>query len=117
TQVRGIRRLIAHEHYNNITQKNDIALLELDQPVHCSDYVQLACVPYAWLKVSELTNCYISGWGSTTAESAEPTDVLQEAKVRLINVRLCNSTRWYRGAIHRHNLCAGYPKGGIDTCQ
>ncbi|KAM6230434.1 acrosin-like [Porphyrio hochstetteri] len=116
-QVRGIRRLIVHEHYNTITQKNDIALLELDQPVHCSDYIQLACVPDAWLKVSELTNCYVSGWGSTTANSAEPTDVLQEAKVRLIDVQLCNSSRWYRGAIHSHNLCAGYRKGGIDTCQ
>ncbi|KAM6230443.1 acrosin-like [Porphyrio hochstetteri] len=116
-QVRGIRRLIVHEHYNSITQKNDIALLELDQPVQCSDYIQLACVPDASLRVSELSNCYVSGWGSTTARSAESTDVLQEAKVRLIDVRLCNSSRWYRGAIHSHNLCAGYPQGGIDTCQ
>ncbi|XP_026703711.1 acrosin-like, partial [Athene cunicularia] len=46
-----------------------------------------------------------------------PTDVLQEAKVPLINVHVCNSSRWYAGAVHPHNLCAGYPWGGIDTCQ
>ncbi|NXK90689.1 ACRO protein, partial [Formicarius rufipectus] len=42
---------------------------------------------------------------------------LQEAKVRLIDVQLCNSSRWYAGAVHAHDLCAGYPRGGIDTCQ
>ncbi|XP_074996987.1 acrosin-like isoform X3 [Calonectris borealis] len=116
-QVRHIKRLLVHEQYSNISQRNDIALLELDQPVQCSYYIQLACVPDASLRVSELTTCYISGWGSTTARSGGSSDVLQEAKVRLIDVNLCNSSRWYRGAIHTHNLCAGYPQGGIDTCQ
>uniref|UniRef100_A0A663E071 Acrosin n=2 Tax=Aquila chrysaetos chrysaetos TaxID=223781 RepID=A0A663E071_AQUCH len=116
-QVRNIKRLLVHERYSNISERNDIALLELDQPVQCSYYIQLACVPDASLRVSELTTCYISGWGSTTARSGRSADVLQEAKVHLIDVNLCNSTRWYRGAIHTHNLCAGYPQGGIDTCQ
>ncbi|XP_075300999.1 acrosin-like [Opisthocomus hoazin] len=117
TQVRTIKRLLVHEHYNNITQRNDIALLELDQPVLCGYYVQLACVPDAWLRVSQLRSCYVSGWGSTTARAGGPSYVLQEAKVRLIDIKLCNSSRWYGGAIHSHNLCAGYPQGGIDTCQ
>ncbi|XP_074788708.1 acrosin-like [Athene noctua] len=116
-QVRNIKRLLVHEHYSSISESNDIALLELDRPVQCSDSVQLACVPDASLRVSQLTTCYVSGWGSTTAGSGGPTDVLQEAKVRLINVKLCNSSRWYGGAVHPHNLCAGYPQGGIDTCQ
>ncbi|CAM9470272.1 unnamed protein product [Bubo scandiacus] len=116
-QVRNIKRLLVHEHYSSISEENDIALLELDQPVQCSYYVQLACVPDASLRVSELTTCYVSGWGSTTARATGSTDVLQEAKVHLINVHLCNSSRWYAGAVHPHNLCAGYPQGGIDTCQ
>ncbi|XP_054667675.1 acrosin-like [Grus americana] len=116
-QVRNIKRLLVHERYSNITERNDIALLELDQPVQCSDYIQLACVPDASLRVSELTTCYVSGWGSTKARSGVSTDILQEAKVHLIDINLCNSSRWYRGAIHTHNLCAGYPQGGIDTCQ
>ncbi|XP_040441661.1 acrosin-like [Falco naumanni] len=116
-QVRNIKRLLLHQGYSNITQRNDIALLELDQPVQCNAYVQLACVPDASLRVSQLKNCYISGWGATTARSGRSTDVLQEAQVRLIDVNVCNSSRWYRGAIHTHNVCAGYPQGGIDTCQ
>ena len=65
-QVRNIKRLLLHQGYSNITQRNDIALLELDQPVQCNAYVQLACVPDASLRVSQLKNCYISGWGATT---------------------------------------------------
>uniref|UniRef100_A0A8D0KQQ6 Acrosin n=1 Tax=Strix occidentalis caurina TaxID=311401 RepID=A0A8D0KQQ6_STROC len=116
-QVRNIKRLLVHKHYSSISERNNIALLELDQPVQCGYHVQLACVPDASLRVSELTTCYVSGWGSTTARSGGSTDVLQEAKVHLINVNLCNSSRWYAGAVHPHNLCAGYPQGGIDTCQ
>ncbi|OWK49569.1 Acrosin [Lonchura striata] len=46
-----------------------------------------------------------------------PRLVLQEAKVRLMDVQLCNSSRWYGGAVQPQDLCAGYPRGGIDTCQ
>ncbi|KAM6432594.1 acrosin-like [Rhynochetos jubatus] len=116
-QVRYVKQLVVHEHYSNITESNDIALLELDQPVQCGPSVQLACVPDASLRVPRLTTCYVSGWGATTARSAGATDVLQEAQVHLIDVNVCNSSGWYHGAIHSHNLCAGYPQGGIDTCQ
>ncbi|XP_069735431.1 acrosin-like isoform X1 [Phaenicophaeus curvirostris] len=115
-QVRSIKRLVVHEQYNDTSQRNDIALLELDQPVRCSSHVQLACLPDASIRVSQLAPCYVSGWGATDEESGT-SHVLQEAQVPLIDTRVCNSSGWYRGAIHPHNLCAGYPQGGIDTCQ
>ncbi|XP_061875855.1 acrosin-like [Colius striatus] len=117
-QVRKSKRLLIHESYRSDTSENDIALLELDEPVQCSDYVQLACVThFSDVVVSQLTDCRVAGWGYTTEGSAEISDVLQEAKVHLINVKLCNSREWYGGAVHSYNLCAGYPRGGIDTCQ
>uniref|UniRef100_A0A8C5TR92 Acrosin n=1 Tax=Malurus cyaneus samueli TaxID=2593467 RepID=A0A8C5TR92_9PASS len=118
-QVRSVKQLVMHDYYNPDDMSNDIALLELDHPVQCSPYIQLACLPDATLRVSELQNCWIAGWGSTAARAADPksSDHLQEAKVQLINVKLCNSSRWYAGDIHTHNLCAGYPQGTIDTCQ
>ncbi|KAI1239995.1 Acrosin [Lamprotornis superbus] len=116
-QVRQIKQLQVHERYIPGEERNDIALLKLDQPVVCNHYVQLGCVPDATLKVSELKTCYISGWSSTTTRAQRPSGVLQEAKVHLIDVQLCNSSLWYTGAIHTENLCAGYPVGGIDPCQ
>ncbi|NXC43771.1 ACRO protein, partial [Penelope pileata] len=116
-EVHNVQRIIVHEYYDNVTKANDIALLELAQPARCSNYIQLACVPDTTLRVSELTECYISGWGVTQARSAATPNVLQEAKVQLIDVSTCNGSRWYAGAILSHNICAGYPQGGIDTCQ
>ncbi|XP_068005842.1 acrosin-like [Melanerpes formicivorus] len=116
-QLRHVRRILLHRGYDNDTMSNDIALLELDRPVQCGYHVQLACVPDASVRVSELTNCWVSGWGSTRARSGHLPLGLQEAKVYLINLQVCNSSHWYAGAVHSHNLCAGYPQGRIDTCQ
>lgn len=71
-QVRRIRQLLSHQHYDSNTDRNDIALLELDHPVQCNDYIQLACVADTTVRVSELTSCYVSGWGSTSARSEFP---------------------------------------------
>ncbi|XP_068043886.1 acrosin-like isoform X2 [Anomalospiza imberbis] len=116
-EVRLIKRLLIHKEYGSADQSNDIALLELNEPVQCSSYIQLVCVPNATLNVAQLETCYVAGWGATTARSQKSSDVLQEAKVHLISVQICNSSEWYQGDIHTHNLCAGYPEGGIDTCQ
>ncbi|KAM4780077.1 acrosin-like [Cyanocitta cristata] len=116
-EVRLIKRLLVHKEYGASDQSNDIALLELNEPVLCSPYIQLVCVPNATLNVAELETCYVAGWGATTARSQKSSNVLQEAKVHLISVQVCNSSEWYAGAIHTHNLCAGYPEGGVDTCQ
>ncbi|KAM7056794.1 acrosin-like [Acridotheres tristis] len=117
--VRHIQRLLVHQHYVPATARNDIALLELDQPVECSDYIQLGCVPDASLRVSELKSCYIAGWNFARAHSNGSGIRLGAAgaKVHLMDTELCNSSRWYAGAVHADNLCAGYPHGGIDTCQ
>ncbi|RMC13683.1 hypothetical protein DUI87_08761 [Hirundo rustica rustica] len=116
-EVRLIKRLLVHKEYGPADQSNDIALLELNEPVQCGPYIQLGCVPNATLNVALLEDCYVAGWGATTARSQRSSDILQEAKVHLINVQLCNSSKWYDGDVHTHNLCAGYPEGGIDTCQ
>ncbi|NWS36827.1 ACRO protein, partial [Polioptila caerulea] len=112
-----IQRLLVHQHYVAASERNNIALLELDQPVDCSDYIQLACVPDSALAVHELKTCYIAGWRASPDSAPSPHVMLQEAKVRLIDVQLCNSSRWYGGAVHPQDLCAGDPRGGIDTCQ
>ncbi|XP_054484864.2 acrosin-like [Agelaius phoeniceus] len=115
--VRSVKQVVLHQYYNPIDYSYDIALMQLDHPVQCSSYIQLACVAEPTLRVSELINCWVAGWGATAARSQDPPDRLQEAKVQLINLQVCNSSDWYAGAIYTHQVCAGYPQGGIDTCQ
>ncbi|XP_032909645.1 acrosin-like [Catharus ustulatus] len=116
-QVRKLKQVVLHPYYNADDLSYDIALMQLDQPVQCSSYIQLACVAPPTLKVSELSNCWIAGWGAVTARYQDPRNHLQEAKVQLIDLQLCNSSSWYAGDVHPYNLCAGYPQGKIDSCQ
>ncbi|XP_041256974.1 acrosin-like [Onychostruthus taczanowskii] len=116
-QVRSVKKVVVHSDYRRSDYSYDIALMQLDRPVLCSSYVQLACLANPTLRVSELRNCWIAGWGATTARSLDSADRLQQAKVQLIDVQLCNSSDWYAGEVHPYNLCAGYPQGNIDSCK
>ncbi|KFO78043.1 Acrosin, partial [Cuculus canorus] len=96
----------------------DVALVELDHPVRCGPYVQRACLPDPSLPLSATANCYVSGWGTTSAKAAASPLVLQDFQVHLIDSHTCNGSGWHRGGVHPHNICAGYPRGGGgDTCQ
>ncbi|NWS00305.1 ACRO protein, partial [Motacilla alba] len=70
-EVFQIKQILKHQAYDEVTATNNIALLELDQPVACSDYIQLGCVPDGSLAVPELKTCYIAGWRATP-DSAPP---------------------------------------------
>ena len=106
-QVRNIQRLLVHERYSSISERNDIALLELDQPVQCSSYIQLACVPDASLRVSELTSCYVSGWGSTTARCEFPT------RTRVLRASLAHWGDWAWAAAQQR----GKPESGCGDVR
>ncbi|XP_058047714.1 acrosin-like [Ahaetulla prasina] len=116
-EVRFPKRVVQHENYQPRQQINDIALVELDDPVKCTDYIQPACFPDSSVDVSSMVHCYIAGWGYTREKDKSPSDVLKEAKVDLIPTEKCNSSNWYYGSISASNLCAGFEGGGIDTCQ
>ncbi|XP_031950528.1 acrosin-like [Corvus moneduloides] len=102
-QVRQVRRLREH-------RELDVALLELERPVECSDYIQLGCVPEARLRPDELRACYVGGWGSIAGTAQAPREVLHEAQVRLLGPELCGSGGGAR-------LCAEHSRGGSRTCQ
>nr|XP_033814748.1 acrosin-like [Geotrypetes seraphini] len=116
-QIRHIKNFIIHESYNPQAEANDIALIQLNTPVKYNNFTQPACLPNSEMLINEFFPCYIGGWGITQANSQEPADVLQEARVNQINMKVCNSSSWYDGAIKAFNLCAGYKEGGIDSCQ
>ncbi|NXV08111.1 ACRO protein, partial [Cettia cetti] len=58
-ELRHIQNLLVHKDHDPATSRNNIALLELEQAVECSDYIQLGCVPDSSVAVAELKTCYI----------------------------------------------------------
>ncbi|NWV48573.1 ACRO protein, partial [Daphoenositta chrysoptera] len=71
-EVFQVKRILVHHSYNAPTAWNNIALLELEQPVECSDYIQLGCVPDSSLAVAELKTCYIAGWRAAPGSGPGP---------------------------------------------
>uniref|UniRef100_A0A803WFG6 Peptidase S1 domain-containing protein n=1 Tax=Ficedula albicollis TaxID=59894 RepID=A0A803WFG6_FICAL len=79
-RIRSVRQVLIHPYYNPADMSYDIALMELDRPVQCSPYIQLSCVPDITLKVSELQNCWIAGWGATSARGEFPRETPRPAQ-------------------------------------
>jgi secreted trypsin-like serine protease len=112
----GVSRVITHERYDNRTQANDIALLQLE-------YAALVPATPLDTQVTTINDvALIAGWGALEQADAAgqqrfPTQ-LQGAYVRMIPGVECGSLfQAYAGQVNDSNLCAGLPEGGVDSCQ
>jgi trypsin len=93
-------------------QSNDVALLELTEPV------DLPTVKIAGAGEEDLwkpgTLATIAGFGVTESGGDTP-DVLQEAQVPIVDD--ATSAAAYDSFESRTQIGAGYEQGGVDTCQ
>jgi hypothetical protein len=100
---------------------NDIALVRLSRPV------ALPTLPLVQSNQTNLTApgtlATILGWGATfprALDNEEPSGfptALQQAEVPIVANEVCNAPQSYNGIILDTMLCAGFPQGGVDTCQ
>ncbi|XP_065499649.1 coagulation factor IX [Caloenas nicobarica] len=117
-QRRKVVKILPHPTYNATINKhhNDIALLELDQPLSFNSYVTPIC-----LGSRDFTNALlkhgmgtVSGWGSTLFRG-RPATVLQVLKVPFVDRPTCLKST--STTILQKMFCAGYSAGGSDTCS
>ncbi|XP_072551752.1 ST14 transmembrane serine protease matriptase a [Salminus brasiliensis] len=113
-EKRSLKKVVAHPNYNAYTYDNDIALMELDQPVTFRDSIRPICLPSAAYDFPVGKTVWITGWGATR-EGGSGATVLQKAQVRIINSTVCNSLM--NGQITSRMTCAGVLSGGVDACQ
>ncbi|XP_060980139.1 acrosin [Dama dama] len=117
-QERYVEKIIIHEKYSASSESNDVALIKITPPVTCGHFIGPGCLPHFRAGPPRVPQtCWVAGWGFLQENARRTSPVLQEARVDLIDLDLCNSTRWYNGRIRSTNVCAGYPEGKIDTCQ
>ncbi|XP_071989123.1 transmembrane protease serine 12 isoform X1 [Engystomops pustulosus] len=115
-QICDVKRIVIHRNFGSATMDNDLALLELANPVKYTEYVLPVCLATRMLQVDPLAQCFITGWG-TTSFGGKTSDMLQEAEIDRIPTFLCNSSGWYNGLLTDNMICAGFEDGGVDTCQ
>ncbi|XP_041850067.1 ST14 transmembrane serine protease matriptase a [Melanotaenia boesemani] len=111
---RSLKQIIPHPYYNAYTFDNDIALMELDNPVAYSDRIKPICLPAPQHDFPFGESVWITGWGATR-EGGYAAKVLQKAQVRIINHDVCDGLMG--GVLTSRMLCAGVLTGGVDACQ
>ncbi|XP_009641654.1 coagulation factor IX [Egretta garzetta] len=116
-QRRKVVKILPHPTYNATINKhhNDIALLELDQPLSFNSYVTPICIGSR-----EFTNALlkhgmgtVSGWGSMLFRG-RPATVLQVLRVPFVDRPTCLKST--STTILQNMFCAGFSAGGSDTC-
>ena len=105
--------------FDPITFKHDIGYLVLSTPVELSDTVQT--IDLAGDDESSVwapdTLVEVSGWGSTIY-GGSTVDRLRAATVPIVSDQTCGSDEFYGDAFDPPTMvCAGYPEGGVDTCN
>ena len=137
--TRRVKRLVVNERYDTNTHENDVALLELAQPLQGAT-IAPQMVPDRALETNRPAT--VTGWGLTRwlvpqkdqqgkvtgfvdGSTNQPIDLakaqspdLHKVAIPLIDVTQCAAAYGPQGTtIDRRNLCAGMPEGGKDSCQ
>lgn len=115
---RAARRKVVHPKYNYNTYENDLALVQLDQPIQFPPHVAPICLPPDNI---DLLGRYatVTGWGRLNEGGTLPT-ILQEVRVPIVSNDKCKDMFLSAGRpeyIPDIFLCAGYEEGGRDSCQ
>ncbi|XP_070561158.1 mannan-binding lectin serine protease 1-like [Ptychodera flava] len=135
-QQRGVSEILRHPDYDNLNLDADIALLRLESPVNFTDDVRPICLPKSETVLVNDSGLHehveralppppelavITGWG--TVSDHYSTDVLSEAYLEIVEQTTCREAyHWpvreaYHWPVTDNMFCAGYKKGGKDTCR
>ncbi|XP_033607737.1 uncharacterized protein LOC111865478 isoform X2 [Cryptotermes secundus] len=116
TQIREVQSIIPYPQvkYNQFLYNNDIALIELSQPLMFTRYVGAICLPEKEIEPRQL--CVTAGWGYTSPGEINFSQYLHYLPVPTIDLRDCNSTKHYAGFITQDEICAGFTDAEKSPC-
>ncbi|EFC48660.1 predicted protein [Naegleria gruberi] len=114
--IRKVTKFTRHPSYDSSTIKNDIAIIELDQPIPLDGVRAVAAkienlTLDQFLSSSTSSMVNIAGWGRTTTQSS--VQVIQKAMVPVSPISVCNAKNL--GVSSPNQICAGNGNG-VDTC-
>ena len=116
-----IEQKIVHPGYITGAFVNDIAVLRLVQDVPFSEHVYPICLPVQDpIRSRDFFRTYpfIAGWGAVGFKAPSSDDLL-EIQVPVVSNEACQqSFSNFKSAVIDHRvLCAGYTRGGKDSCE
>lgn len=114
-EIHAVKRIVIHPNYNNTTLNNDVALVQLQNPVTNAQILPLI----SGNPLLANATATIVGWGALSEEDANNgiyPKRLHEAKVPIVTNATCKKSYGHH-QIDGNKLCAGLAAGGIDTCE
>ncbi|CAH8547638.1 unnamed protein product [Schistosoma intercalatum] len=94
----------------------DYALIKTASSIqYTSKRLPICILNSTLMNMNELDRCYVAGWGSS--EDSPISNELRHLYIPLLNLTVCNQTEAYQGKLTETMICAGYIKGGKDSCQ
>lgn len=118
-QDRWSKNIFRHPGYNSRSMTWDIALIHLESPMEMNDCVGTVCLPEKQ-DVVPGTDCWITGWGTTSQGFPLQPIWLQEGQVKVLSNEECKNSGYNASQIHESMLCAqGKNTDGetVDACQ
>ncbi|XP_052896951.1 mucin-5AC [Anopheles moucheti] len=117
-QERRVQIVASHPQFDPRTFEYDLALLRFYEPVIFQPNIIPVCVPENDENFIGRT-AFVTGWGRLYEDGPLPS-VLQEVTVPVIENKICETM--YRSAGYIEHIphifiCAGWKKGGYDSCE
>ncbi|GFS98943.1 suppressor of tumorigenicity 14 protein [Nephila pilipes] len=102
-----IKRFIPHDRYNNDLIINDIALIELAQPLSCSTETYPICLPTKEEMYKEDQKLFVAGWGWNTPRGDNSPQTLREGVMRQVSPQNCMVEGLPKETVNQYHCAAG----------
>ncbi|KAK0146932.1 Enteropeptidase [Merluccius polli] len=119
-QTRAVDQILINNHYNRLTKQADIAMMHLEAPVNLTinqtRAVDQILINNHYNRLTKQADIAMMHLEAPVNLTSSPVDVLQEAQVPLVDRKQCQQ-QLPEYDITSSMLCAGFPAGGVDSCQ
>ncbi|VFV39307.1 chymotrypsinogen b [Lynx pardinus] len=112
-QVLRITEVFEYPLWDQVSGRNDIALLKLATPALLSTTASPVCLPSANTSFPAGSLCATTGWGKTRYNSNKTPDKLQQAALPLLSNADCK--KFWGSKITDVMICAG--ASGVSSCM
>lgn len=119
TKEMKVKRVVVHKDYQAPTFENDIAILELENPIERQPHVVPICMPRDNNEKFLDAVGIVTGWGRLEYGGGVP-NILHQVSVPVIDNDSCQDmfvTSGHKKTIRESFLCAGYAEGKKDSCE
>ncbi|KAM9276329.1 LOW QUALITY PROTEIN: ovochymase-1 [Cariama cristata] len=127
-QMRQVKTIVVHPHFDMLSYDSDFALMQLVVPLECQAAARPVYLPHSRETLSSCSRCTVSGWGIIEEDLTSNLFLKQMgtelggcSRHECLYLRMKSERNYYfsyPGGITARMLCAGFvPVGGQDSCQ